>query len=154
MEDDVTGATGPLLAHPARVAMAVVDRGVDELAAANLWSMPDRELLDLRLDQERTLARLQAQVLATTREIDARDATKATGASSTEAWLRGRCVRHPGGAKAEVRLAKELDQQLPVLRSALAAGDVSLDHAQVIAGSMRRMPAAATGSPARPGRSC
>ena len=41
-----------------------------------------------------------------------------------------------------MRLAKELDQQLPVLRSALAAGDVSLDHAQVIAGSMRRMPAA------------
>jgi len=141
----VTGATGTALAHPAQVGLALVDRGVEELAAANLWSMPDRDLLDLRLDQERTLARLQAQVLATTREIDARDAAKATGASSTEAWLRGRCLRHPGAAKAEVRLAKELDQQLPVLRSALAAGDVSLDHAQVIAGSMRRMPAAVDG---------
>src|SRR5689334_7226165 len=108
MEDDVTGATAALPAHPARVALAVVDRGVDDLGTANLWSMSDRELLELRVDQERTVARLQAQVLATTREIDARDAATATGASSTEAWLRGRCLRHPGAAKAEVRLAKEL----------------------------------------------
>jgi len=96
MDDDVTDAAVAVLAHPARVALAVVDRGLDDLGVVNLWSMSDRELLDLRVDQERTLARLQAQVLATTREIDARDAAKATGASSTEAWLRGRCLRHPG----------------------------------------------------------
>lgn len=133
MDEDATGTTGTLPAHPARAALAVVDQGLDALGAANLWSMSDRELLDLRVDQERTLARLQAQVLVTTREIDARNAATATGASSTEAWLRGRCLRHPGAAKAEVRLVTELDQQLPVLAAALAAGAVSLDHAQVVA---------------------
>ena len=30
MDDDATGTIGALLAHPARVAMSVVDRGVDD----------------------------------------------------------------------------------------------------------------------------
>ena len=97
--------SGTWLSHPAEAALREVDAGLDGLVAANLWSLPDADLLELRVAQERTLARLQSTILATTREIDGRGAATATGAHSTAGWLRGRLLVHPGAAKAEVALA-------------------------------------------------
>ena len=105
----MTWSTGSTLEHPARVALGVVDEGIDGLAEANLWSLSDQELLGLRIAQEATLARLHAQILATTREVDRRGAAVAVGAPSTAGWLRGRCGLHYGAAKREVQLAGELD---------------------------------------------
>jgi hypothetical protein len=138
----MTWSTGGTLEHPARVALGVIDEGISALGEANLWSLSERELLGLRIAQEATLARLHAQVLATTREVDARGAAEAMGASCTAGWLRGRCGLHHGAAKREVQLAVELDTALPVLRAALAAGEVSLAHAQVVAAGIRALPAA------------
>jgi hypothetical protein len=64
----MTWSTGGALEHPARVALGVIDGGIDGLAESNLWSLSDQELLGLRIAQEATLARLQAQILATTSE--------------------------------------------------------------------------------------
>ncbi len=130
------------VAHPARLALAVVDAGVEELAAANLWSMSEHELLTVRIDAEATRGRLDAVVLAMTREIDGRGAAVRAGASSTAAWLRGRCLQRPAVAHAEVRLAADLDRQLPALAAALAAGQVSHESARVVADTLRRLPAA------------
>ena len=94
---DVTTSAIPI-AHPARMALSAVDREIAELAASNLWSMSQAELLQLRIEAEQTLARLQSTVLAVTREVDARGAAVATGASSTAAWLRGRLLQHPAQA--------------------------------------------------------
>jgi uncharacterized protein DUF222 len=138
----MTWSTGSTLEHPARVGLRVIDEGIEGLAEANLWSLPDPELLGLRIAQEATLARLHAQILATTREVDARGAAVSVGAPSTAQWLRGRCGQHHGAAKREVQLAVELDQTLPVLREALAAGEISLAHAQVVADGIRALPAA------------
>jgi hypothetical protein len=138
----MTWSTGGTLEHPARVALGVIDEGIEGLAESNLWSLSEQELLGLRIAQEATLARLHAQVLATTREVDARGAAVAVGAPSTAQWLRGRCGLHYGAAKREVQLAVELDHALPVLRAALATGEVSLAHAQVVAAGIRALPAA------------
>jgi hypothetical protein len=138
----MTWSTGRTFEHPARVALGVIDEGIDGLAGANLWSLSDQELLGLRIAQEATLARLHAQVLAATREVDGRGAAVAVGAPSTAQWLRGRCGLHYGAAKREVRLAGELDSALPVLREALAAGEVSVAHAEVVADGIRALPAA------------
>ena len=134
--------TGPTTAHPARVALSVVEDGVAGLAQANLWSMSDAELLELRVDLETSRARLDAAVLAATREVDARGAAVATGAASTAAWLRGRVRLHPGAAKAEVGLAKDLDGELAETGAALAAGQISCDQAAAVAGGMRGLPGA------------
>jgi hypothetical protein len=117
-------------------------RGHRGLAESNLWSLSDQELLGLRIDQEATLARLRAQVLATTREVDARGAAVEAGSPSTALWLRGRCGLHYSAAKREVQLAVELDLTLPVLRDALPAGEVTLAHAHVVADGIRALPAA------------
>ena len=138
----MTWSTGTTLEHPARVALGAIDAGIDVLAESNLWSLSDSELLGLRIAQEATLARLQAQVLATTREVEARGAAGKVGAPSTAGWLRGRCGQHYGAAKREVQLAVELDSTLPVLRAAFATGEVSLTHAHVVADGIRVLPAA------------
>src|SRR6187200_2078357 len=101
-------STGHTCAHPAVAALAAVDAGISELATANLWSMSEGELLDVRVDAEATRSRLESAVLAMTREIDGRGAAVRVGASSTAAWLRSVCRQRPALAHGEVRLAAEL----------------------------------------------
>jgi hypothetical protein len=140
MDDDLTGTTGT--AHPALTALATVDAGVEQLAGANLWSMSEHELLSVRVDAEATRGRLESVVLGMTREIDGRGAALRAGASSTAAWLRGACRQRPAIAHNEVRLAAELDRDLPALAAAVAAGQVSYESARVIAATIRELPAA------------
>ena len=132
----------PLPAHPAREASAAVGAALGQLQEANLWSLPEADLLQLRAELEVTRARLDAIILATTREVDARGAATATGAASTAAWLRDRLLIHPAAAKAEVRLAGELDRDLTDTGAALARGDIDLDRAQAVAAGMAGLPAA------------
>ena len=131
-----------LVAHPARVALAAVEEGVGGLGEANLWTLSDAELLELRADLEATRARLDAQVLAATREVDGRGAAVATGAASTAAWLRHKLLLHPGAAKAEVALAKDLHGGLTATGQALGTGEVTRDQAAAVATAMRALPGA------------
>ena len=134
--------TGTVIAHPARVALSALDGALAGLAEANLWSMTDAELLELRADLESSRARLDAQVLAATREVDARGAAVATGAASTAAWLRHRLLVHPGAATAEVSLAAAVDRELTETGPALTAGAINLDQAAAVAGAIRGLPSA------------
>ena len=129
-----------LVAHPARVALAAVEEGLGGLGEANLWTLSDAELLELRADLEATRARLDAQVLAATREVDGRGAAVATGAASTAAWLRHKLLLHPGAAKAEVALAKDLHGELTATGLALRSGEVTRDQAAAVAAAMRALP--------------
>ncbi len=138
----MSDTAGPLPAHPARAASAAVGAALGRLQEANLWSLPEADLLQLRADLEVTRARLDATILATTREVDARGAATATGAATTAAWLRDRLLIHPAAAKAEVRLAGELDRDLTDTGAALARGDIDLDRAQAVAAGMAGLPAA------------
>ncbi len=134
--------TGTVIEHPARVALSALDDALAGLAEANLWSMSDAEVLGLRADLETSRARLDAQVLAATREVDARGAAVATGAASTAAWLRHRLLLHPGAAKAEVSIAAEVDRELTETGAVLTAGAITLDQAAAVAGAMRGLPGA------------
>ena len=132
--------SGTLLAHPAQVALAEMDGCLDGLAAANLWSLSDADLLELRVAQERTLARLQSTILSATREIEERGAAVATGAHSTAGWLRGRLLVHPGAAKAEVALATDLATDLTDTGAALAAGALTRDQAAAVVLAVHKLP--------------
>ena len=127
-------------AHPAGAALAAVDDALRQLASANLWSMSESEVLDLRIGLEAGRARLESVTLAVTREVDGRGAATATGAPSTAAWLRGRLRLHPGAATAEVELARDLDTEMTDTAAALAAGDISRDAAAAVAAGLHRLP--------------
>ncbi len=111
-----------------------------QLGSANLWSMSESDLLDLRIDLEATRARLESATLTVTREVDGRGAATATGAPSTAAWLRGRLRLHPGAAKAEVELARDLATEMADTAAALAAGHISRDAAAAVATGLHRLP--------------
>ena len=139
----MTWSTGATVEHPARVALGVIDEGIDGLAESNLWSLSDRELLGLRIAQQATrgpVARAGAGGDPGGRRPGCGGRGRrprrprsgcAGGAGCTTAQRSGRC-NWPG----------RLDSALPVLREALAAGEISVEHARVVADAIRALPAA------------
>ncbi|MGZ4640217.1 MAG: DUF222 domain-containing protein, partial [Actinomycetes bacterium] len=105
--------TLPPRVHPVLGALAVLGDGLDALAAGNLWSLSDAELLAARVELGRLSARLAAAALGATRELDVRGAAVAAGATSLTAWLVTVLGLHPGEAGREVALAAALGGDLP-----------------------------------------
>ncbi len=90
---------------------------------------------------DRTIRRLQSVRLAVLAEADRSEVAGLTGASGTAAWVAAETRTDGAAAGRDVRLATALDDGLPATREALAAGDVSSEHAQVIASATGRLPA-------------
>lgn len=90
---------------------------------------------------DRVIARLQAVRLALLAEADRSQVAVGAGLTGTSAWLAARTRREGGQAARDVRLAAALDDGLPATREALAAGDLSTEHAQVIATATAALPA-------------
>lgn len=90
---------------------------------------------------DRLISRLQAVRLSLVAEADRSEVAAASGLTGTSAWLAASTRRDGGHAARDVRLATALDNGLPVTREALAAGDMSTEHAQVIAAATAQLPA-------------
>lgn len=138
----MAGDWGVVGQHPALVALGELDTALDQLGEANLWSLSPAELRGLRVDMERVSARLAAATLTVTLELDASGAAVETGAFSSAGWLRGTCRLDPRAAKREVGLAAALDGRLAATGKALGAGELSVEHAQVIREAVDRLPLA------------
>ena len=67
-----------------------------------------------------------------TAALDARQAWAGDGSRSCGAWVAHRCRLPVGQAKAEVRLGRRL-RTMPATAEALAAGDISVRHAMLLA---------------------
>ncbi len=138
----MAGDWGIVAEHPALVALGELDTALDHLGEANLWSLSPAPLRGLRVDMERVSARLASATLAVTRELDASGAAVETGAVSSAGWLRGTCRLDPRAAKREVKLAAALDGPFAATAKALGAGEISVEHAQVIREAVNRLPLA------------
>jgi hypothetical protein len=128
--------------HPAFAAVAEIDAGLDDFTEANLWSMPDADVLALRADLARLTGRLAAATLAATRQLDISGAGVASGAASAAGWLRGVCRVDPRSATREVKLAAALSDQLAATGAALSSGTISMEHAVVIRHAIDSLPIA------------
>lgn len=93
----------------------------------------------LRVADE-VITRLQAMRLSLVAEADRSDVASESGMTGTGAWLAARTRRDGSQAARDVRLATALDNGLDATREALAAGDVSTEHAQVIATATAQLP--------------
>lgn len=91
-------------------------------------------------DVDRVITRLQAVRLSLVAEADRSEVASDSGLTDTSAWLAVSTRREGGQAARDVRLATALDNGLAATREALAAGDVSTEHAQVIATATTQLP--------------
>jgi hypothetical protein len=89
---------------------------------------------------DRVITRLQAIRLGLVAEADRSAVASESGMTGTGAWLAASTRRDGGQAQRDVRLATALDRGLAATREALAAGEVSTEHAQVIASATAQLP--------------
>jgi hypothetical protein len=89
---------------------------------------------------DRAIARLQGVRLALVAAADRGDVAATSGMTGTGAWLAAHTRAGAAEGAADVRLARALADGLPATRSALEAGDLSTQHAQVIATAAAQLP--------------
>jgi hypothetical protein len=87
--------------------------------------------------------RLDAVIESRLARFDARGLAEADGVASTAAWLRGKTRMAGAEASGRVKTARLLGD-LPETTAALERGEISLDHARVIAGLAKDTDLAAT----------
>lgn len=125
---------------PMEEALAVLEQALDRCLSEPLWARTSQQVLayfDRLQVHKRRVAAMESGLL---RELEALGMPARQGASSTVAWLRGRYRVSGGEAKRMVVLAQALDDRLPVLSQALAAGTVNAEQARVIADAVTAVP--------------
>src|SRR6266511_2368765 len=132
--------------HPIVNAVADLEATLDGCADARLWSLSVKELDDLLPRAHALLARITGTlVLPLIREADSRGACQEYDAASTADWVRY-LLRVPARqAKQLIGLARAVEGDATATGTALAAGRISAEHAQVIAESLAALPEQAEG---------
>ncbi len=98
------------------------------------------EVADLLESLNGLTAQLAELSLGVIREADRNDVARRVGATSTANWLAGRLRMRPEVAGRSVKLARALEDSLPITQQALRTGEISVDHAGVIARAVTGLP--------------
>jgi hypothetical protein len=129
------------LDYPAVAAVADLDRALDELAEASLWSMPAGELGQLVVAVERVARRLQCAQVQLLAQADTSLVAEHEGATSTVAWLRAVADVPVGVGRARLELHRALGGR-PLAAAAFAAGQIGTDAATAVCAAMESLPPA------------
>ncbi|SDS80336.1 HNH endonuclease signature motif containing protein [Actinopolymorpha singaporensis] len=137
-ESPRSGGGTPL--HPLLAALGMVTAGNDVVLSTSVVSLTAEHAGEALEVLGREIARLQAAQLKVVRQAEACDVGKLTGAPNATVYLRTalRMSRHESSAT--VGLARDLDKAVPSTGDALAAGNVSVRQAQVIADAVKKLP--------------
>jgi hypothetical protein len=152
----VAGMAAP--AHPALTALDDAISQVSVAADTAIWGLSDEGITGAVERCERMRAGLHSFLLSLVREADGRILGRRSGAASTAAWLTGRFRIRPGQARAWVQLANSVAEpdevtdyaanssgprtgrELVETGQALAAGQISPEHAAVVDKIMAKVP--------------
>ena len=110
---------------------------VDELFAVDVREAPGQQLREETVEISRQINRLKAALLQRVEAVDRRGLVPEEGLT-TQAWLWHETRVSPAVAHRTVRLGRALADVLPLTMTAMADGDVSEEHAHLIA-SLRRV---------------
>jgi Domain of unknown function (DUF222)/HNH endonuclease len=102
------------------------------LAVLDPDTLTDDQLGDTLIEWQRLDARLAASKARLTAAFDARRAYAADGSKTAAAWLARHTNGSPAEMRAQTRLARRL-RHMPATQAALAAGEISERHAEVLA---------------------
>jgi hypothetical protein len=121
-------------------AMAKIQEGLAELSDASLWPLSDAESRELVVLAAGVRSAAEAVYLKTVLDLDTRPDAVAGARPGKVAvtFLRQRLRRTR--AAADVTAAHALEDDLPRLGDALAAGEVSREHVDVAVRTMKRIP--------------
>ena len=118
---------------PNVLAMGNLASAVDELLAVDVREAPGQQLREETVEIVRQINRLNAAVLQRVEAVDRRGLIPEEGLT-TQAWLWHETRMSTAAAHRTVRLGRDLADVLPLTLTAMTDGDVSVDHAQLIAG--------------------
>jgi Domain of unknown function (DUF222) len=91
-------------------------------------------------DVDAAVARLQSIKLGAIAVVDKARVADDAGMTGTDAWLRARSRTSGAEASRDLKLAKALDEGLAATGEALSAGELSAEHARVIADTTAKLP--------------
>src|SRR6266511_771070 len=111
-------------------AVRLLEAGVAALSDVDIEALSDGQQLALLRVVHPLVCRMEAQRSRVIGSVHRRGAVFADGAVSTVAWLRSRLRISDG--QAQVRAAAAV-RQMPELECVYAAGDISFQHASVVA---------------------
>ncbi|GAA2760182.1 HNH endonuclease signature motif containing protein [Actinopolymorpha rutila] len=140
-EQDLPGGGGYGTVARLKAALGMFRAAMDEALSTPTACLEARELGELISELAVEKARADALNLTWVREAEARDVGKTTGAATTAAWLRTAQRMSKTEASATVGLARDLGRTVTLTAAALARGELSLKHAQVIAFAVKDLPA-------------
>ena len=113
---------------------------VDRLVATDPAQLPDEVLKRRILGVQAQLRRLQATLARDVRELELRGSHVEDAAGTVVSWLQAQSNTSRQDAAGLRRLGRDCER-LPVMAAALAAGEVSVAHVQVLAAATRRLDA-------------
>ncbi|MFD2083342.1 HNH endonuclease signature motif containing protein [Actinopolymorpha cephalotaxi] len=137
---DLPGGGGYGTVARLRAAVGMFRAGLDEALATPATYVESRALGELIGELTVEESRLDALKLGWVRQAEACDIGKTTGAATTAAWLRTTQRMGTKDSYATVNLARDLDRTITLTARAMARGEVSFRHAQVIAGAIKDLP--------------
>ncbi|MGW0226869.1 DUF222 domain-containing protein [Actinopolymorpha singaporensis] len=138
-ESPRSGSGGTPL-HPLLAALGMVTAGNDVVLSTSVLSLTAEQAGEALEVLGREIARLQAAQLKVVRQAEACDVGKLTGAPNAAVYLRTALRMSKHESSATVGLARDLDKAVPSTGEALAAGNVSVRQAQVIADAVKKLP--------------
>lgn len=104
-----------------------------------LWRLGETELLQLVTGLSTWCTQLEALRLRAVAEVEHRGSARAVGATGTARWLTQATRITPGAPNRALELAVAL-QGAPAVSAALATGQISVAHAQVIMSTLAGLP--------------
>jgi hypothetical protein len=116
--------------------LAAIGDDLDRLAAVDVSIVPGDEAVALVRQAETLRRRLDAFRLRALARVETTRAARAHGATGTAGILTG---THPGQAKRDVALARQLDTH-GLTAEAMGTGAITAGHAQVITGTTDQLP--------------
>src|SRR6266849_3123617 len=114
------------------------DCGRERLQAEDISEASAASLGDELKELFRHRNRCDAEILRRLLRLDKTEAYAADGSMTAKAWLRWNCNLTHGQASDRVEVARQM-QSLPVTTQALAEGDISYQHAALIARTAQRL---------------
>ena len=127
--------------HPA-VVVASVHASLDDLGDVELL---EGEYAVVVAECARARSRLHALELALVAAAERAKVPQRSGARNAGAWLARQTRSGQAQAARDARLAADLDRRLGATAAALASGEVSAEHASVIAAATSQLPSSLTG---------